>query len=126
VRQVLRDDDLVARWGGEEFLIALPDADADAAVEVMNRIRAHLARTLDGGQVRFTASFGVTDSTAAPSLQELIQLADVGLYQSKAAGRDRTSVGAWSDARTTLGQANGTKRAPAFHRAAADDEPTTG
>ena len=44
VRQVLRDDDLVARWGGEEFLIALPDADADAAVEVMDRIRANLAR----------------------------------------------------------------------------------
>ena len=97
VRQVLRDDDLVARWGGEEFLIALPDADADAAVEVMDRIRAHLARTLDGGQVRFTASFGVTDSTAAPSLQELIQLADIGLYLSKAAGRDRISIGVWGD-----------------------------
>ena len=123
VRQVLRDDDLVARWGGEEFLIALPDADSDAAVEVMERIRANLARTLDGGQVRFTASFGVTDSTAAPSLQELIQLADIGLYLSKASGRDRTSIGVWSDVRDALGSTNGTKRAPAFHRAAAEDEP---
>ncbi len=123
VRQVLRDDDLVARWGGEEFLIALPDADTVAAVEVMGRIREHLARTLDGGQVRFTASFGVTDSTAAPSLQELIQLADVGLYLAKASGRDRVSIGEWSDARDPLGAANGAKRAPALHRAAADDEP---
>jgi diguanylate cyclase (GGDEF)-like protein/PAS domain S-box-containing protein len=123
LRQVLRDDDLVARWGGEEFLIALPDANADAAVEVMDRIRAHLAQTLDGGQVRFTASFGVTDSTAAPSLQELIQLADIGLYLSKASGRDRTSIGAWGDARDALGAVNGAKRAPAFHRAAAEDEP---
>lgn len=123
LRQVLRDDDLVARWGGEEFLIALPDADADAAVEVMDRIRAHLARTLDGGQVRFTASFGVSDSTAAASLQELIQLADIGLYLSKAAGRDRTSVGVWTDVREALGAGNGAKRAPAFHRAAAEDEP---
>jgi len=123
VRQVLRDDDLVARWGGEEFLIALPDADTVAAVEVMGRIREHLARTLDGGQVRFTASFGVTDSTAAPSLQELIQLADVGLYLAKASGRDRVSIGEWSDARDPLGIANGAKRAPALHRAAADDEP---
>lgn len=123
LRQVLRDNDLVARWGGEEFLIALPDADADAAVEVMDRIRAHLARTLDGGQVRFTASFGVSDSTAAASLQELIQLADIGLYLSKAAGRDRTSVGVWTDVREALGAGNGAKRAPAFHRAAAEDEP---
>jgi diguanylate cyclase (GGDEF)-like protein/PAS domain S-box-containing protein len=123
VRQVLRDDDLVARWGGEEFLIALPDADTVAAVEVMGRIREHLARTLDGGQVRFTASFGVTDSTAAPSLQELIQLADVGLYLAKASGRDRVSIGEWSDARDPLGAGNGAKRAPALHRAAADDEP---
>jgi diguanylate cyclase (GGDEF)-like protein/PAS domain S-box-containing protein len=123
VRQVLRDDDLVARWGGEEFLIALPDADADAAVEVMDRIRGNLARTLDGGQVRFTASFGVTDSTAATSLQELIQLADVGLYLSKAAGRDRTSIGVPSDVREALGAGNGARRAPAFHRAAAEDEP---
>jgi len=123
VRQVLRDDDFVARWGGEEFLIALPDADAAAAVEVMDRIRASLARTLDGGQVRFTASFGITDSTAAPSLQELIQLADVGLYLSKASGRDRVSVGEWTDTREALGSANGTKRAPAIHRAAAEDEP---
>jgi diguanylate cyclase (GGDEF)-like protein/PAS domain S-box-containing protein len=123
LRQVLRDDDLVARWGGEEFLIALPDADAQAAVEVMDRIRAHLARTLDGGQVRFTASFGVSDSTAAASLQELIQLADIGLYLSKAPGRDRTSVGVWTDVREALGAGNGAKRAPAFHRAAAEDEP---
>jgi diguanylate cyclase (GGDEF)-like protein/PAS domain S-box-containing protein len=123
MRQVLRDNDLVARWGGEEFLIALPDADADAAVEVMDRIRAHLARTLDGGQVRFTASFGVIDSTASTSLQELIQLADVGLYRSKTAGRDRISIGAWSDARDTLASGNGAKRTPALHRAAAEDEP---
>jgi len=125
VRQVLRDNDHVARWGGEEFLIALPDADAEAAVEVMDRIRANLARSLDGGHVRFTASFGVTDSTAAPSLQELIQLADVGLYQSKAAGRDRTSIGAWNSSREALGSGNGARRTPAFHRAAADDEPNT-
>jgi diguanylate cyclase (GGDEF)-like protein/PAS domain S-box-containing protein len=124
VRQVLRDDDLVARWGGEEFLIALPDANADAAVEVMDRIRSNLARSLDGGQVRFTASFGVADSTASGSLQELIQLADVGLYLSKTAGRDRTSIGVWSEARESLGGGNGARRAaPAFHRAAAEEEP---
>ncbi len=90
--QVLRDVDLVARWGGEEFVIALPDTDCDQAVVVLERVRSSLALAHQGGHTPFTASFGVTDSTKAETLQELIQLADVGLYMSKAAGRDRISI----------------------------------
>ena len=41
----------------------------------------------------FTASFGVTDSTRASALQDLIRLADMGLYASKAGGRDRITIG---------------------------------
>ncbi|HEY0414847.1 MAG TPA: diguanylate cyclase [Gaiellaceae bacterium] len=123
IRQVLRDGDLVARWGGEEFLIALPDADADSAVEVMERIRAHLARTVQDGHAHFTASFGVSDSTAAKSLQEVIQAADVGLYEAKASGRDCVRVGSPGGARHTLtARGNGTLRGPALHRAASDDD----
>lgn len=122
VRQVLRDDDLVSRWGGEEFMIALPDADAVAAVQVMDRIRDELAAAVRDGQVQFTASFGVADSSEADSLQELIQLADLGLYESKANGRDQTTVGRRVE---TSARANGNgnqRRTPAFHRAASDDE----
>jgi diguanylate cyclase (GGDEF)-like protein/PAS domain S-box-containing protein len=127
IRQVLRDGDLVARWGGEEFLIALPDADAQAAVEVMERIRAHLERTVRDGHVHFTASFGVSDSTSGRSLQELIQLADVGLYQAKSAGRDRVCVGEGEGLRHTLaGRGNGARRAPALHRAASEEQPNIG
>ncbi len=123
IRQVLRDGDLVARWGGEEFLIALPDADADSAVEVMERIRAHLARTVNDGHAHFTASFGVSDSSFAKSLQEVIQLADVGLYEAKATGRDRVCVGAPGGLRHTVtGRGNGAVRTPALHRAATDDD----
>jgi diguanylate cyclase (GGDEF)-like protein len=100
VKTVLREDDFVARWGGEEFLIALPHSNSEQAVEVMERIRSALAEVLRGGHVVFTASFGVTDSTRASTLRELIQLADLGLYAAKAGGRDRVSVGGPVDLRT--------------------------
>lgn len=125
VQLALRDHDHVARWGGEEFLIALPDADADAAVQVAERVRSELARTLEGGKVQFTASFGVTDSSRAGTLQELIQLADLGLYQSKANGRDRVSIGEREGLALQVAS-NGRRqpsRAPALHQAAIDEEP---
>jgi diguanylate cyclase (GGDEF)-like protein/PAS domain S-box-containing protein len=125
LREVLRDHDLVARWGGEEFLIALPDADAEVAVGVLDRIRAQLAETLAGGHVKFTVSFGVTDSSRGESLQELIQLADAGLYLSKAAGRDRVTIGERADLANVVPH-NGRRRhalAPALQQAASDEEP---
>jgi diguanylate cyclase (GGDEF)-like protein/PAS domain S-box-containing protein len=127
-QQVLRDVDLVARWGGEEFVIAMPDIDCDQAVMVLERVRASLAEAHQGGHAPFTASFGVTDSTKAESLQELIQLADVGLYMSKTAGRDRISV---ADALTplpsdTTRNGNGRTRKPAIVEAPAFDDPHPG
>ena len=90
--QVLREVDQVARWGGEEFVIVMPGADAAQAVKVLERVQANLANVVRGGHVAFTASFGVTDSTKAETLQELIQLADLALYASKNNGRDRITV----------------------------------
>jgi diguanylate cyclase (GGDEF)-like protein/PAS domain S-box-containing protein len=89
--KALRDVDLVARWGGEEFVIVMPGADAEQAVAVLERIRARLDQVLQG-QVPFTASFGVTDSSRSSSLEELIQLADLALYKSKDSGRNRITV----------------------------------
>ena len=90
--QVLREVDQVARWGGEEFVIVMPSADSAQAVKVLERIRANLAQVVSGGQIPFTASFGVTDSTKAETLQELVHLADLALYASKNNGRDRITV----------------------------------
>jgi diguanylate cyclase (GGDEF)-like protein/PAS domain S-box-containing protein len=126
--QSLRDLDLVARWGGEEFVIAMPNIDCEQAVVVLERVRANLALAHQGGHAPFTASFGVTDSTKGESLQELIQLADVGLYMSKAAGRDRISVADALAPIPTGARSNGsgqTKR-PAIVQAATDDDPRRG
>jgi diguanylate cyclase (GGDEF)-like protein/PAS domain S-box-containing protein len=92
VRRVLREEDLVARWGGEEFVIALPATDAAGAAHVCERIREVLAQSHHGGHPPFTASFGVTDSSAATSLQRLVQLADRALYLSKNGGRDQVTI----------------------------------
>jgi diguanylate cyclase (GGDEF)-like protein/PAS domain S-box-containing protein len=89
----LRDRDMVARWGGEEFVIALPELDRFQAVEVLDRLRQALAEAHPGETARFTASFGVTDSTHAVALEQLLQIADGGLYAAKETGRDRVAIG---------------------------------
>jgi diguanylate cyclase (GGDEF)-like protein/PAS domain S-box-containing protein len=94
----LRDHDMIARWGGEEFVLILPELDRFEAVEVMNRLRAALARAHPGETPRFTVSFGVTDSDEAPDLEELFRIADDGLYAAKQGGRDRATIGQGRDA----------------------------
>jgi diguanylate cyclase (GGDEF)-like protein/PAS domain S-box-containing protein len=89
-QETLRADDTIARWGGEEFVIVVPDLDRHQTVDVFERIRARLAESHGGSYPAFTASFGVTDSSRADTLEELLQLADAALYAAKEAGRDRT------------------------------------
>jgi diguanylate cyclase (GGDEF)-like protein/PAS domain S-box-containing protein len=91
-QEILREDDIIARWGGEEFVLVLPDVDRHQATAVLERIRTRLADSHGGNHPAFTSSFGVTDSTRASSLEELLHLVDAALYASKNAGRDRTTV----------------------------------
>jgi diguanylate cyclase (GGDEF)-like protein len=89
----LRDSDFAGRWGGEEFAFVLKGTHAQAALEQVERIRARLAQALHRGKVpRFTASFGISDSSMSRRLDHLITLADVALYQAKAEGRDRACI----------------------------------
>jgi diguanylate cyclase (GGDEF)-like protein len=84
-RDQLRAGDLLARWGGEEFAIALPGATAEQAVPVLERLRA----ATPNGQ---TASAGAGSFTPGASLAELVERADQALYTAKAAGRDRLQL----------------------------------
>lgn len=92
-RGVVRDRDHVVRWGGEEFALLLPGANAERAAEVVGRLRAALAQAhLVSGTPIFTASFGISDSTMARDREALVRLADEALYRSKQAGRDCCTV----------------------------------
>ncbi|MBD0330803.1 MAG: diguanylate cyclase [Thermoleophilia bacterium] len=92
----VRAVDLPARWGGEEFLLLLPDTDAAGAAAVAERLRAALASTRmllpDGAVARVAASFGVASFPPAGSREELLAGADAALYEAKRAGKDRVVV----------------------------------
>ena len=82
----LRPTDLLARLGGEEFAILLPDCDVDAAAQIVGR----LCSAVGEGQ---TASAGIVAFDGRESSTRLLARADDALYRAKAAGRDRVIVG---------------------------------
>jgi diguanylate cyclase (GGDEF)-like protein len=91
----IRDVDLAARWGGEEFVLVLPGTDADGAVNLADRIRraleSRLVLSVDGEPIPVTASFGVASFPESASGQTLLGAADDALYQAKRAGKNRVS-----------------------------------
>lgn len=96
-RQALRDTDLIGRYGGEEFVVLLPETDAEMALVVAERIRNQCSTQPDIAPV--TVSIGVVSSPAANPdqlathlLEDMIQRADKALYQAKAAGRNRVEI----------------------------------
>lgn len=92
----IRVTDSIARWGGEEFLILLPDTTIEKTIEIVERIRqASRAIALQAApEYTLTFSAGIaSQSGTAISLDPLVTSADAALYRAKAAGRDRTMVG---------------------------------
>ena len=93
LRDSIRPNDLACRYGGEEFVLVLPDCDIEEAVTVVERVRSGLATELMGGRLPpFTVSFGVANSGQADSFEQVVALADEALLRAKANGRDRVLV----------------------------------
>jgi diguanylate cyclase (GGDEF)-like protein/PAS domain S-box-containing protein len=94
-KQQLRTIDMVARWGGEEFLLLLRGADTAASVTVAERLRQTLAELrVDSGagdRIGFTVSIGIAVSRGAV-IEETIRRCDAALYDAKSSGRNRVTV----------------------------------
>ncbi len=88
-----RKVDTIARWGGEEFLILLPEtslADAYASAERIRQAVSSQTITVDGKVIRATISIGVATIQGSESIDRLLQRSDEALYQAKSEGRNRT------------------------------------
>lgn len=97
LRAGVRESDLVARLGGEEFAVLIDDADINAAQSVCERMRARLAETeipVPGGPVSVTVSAGIAPLLSPGSTEEVLSAADAALYRAKAEGRNRLALAA--------------------------------
>lgn len=102
LKTMLREGDILARFGGEEFVFALPGTDSDGALRLAGRVRERLAElSWTRGQtvLQVTASIGIAElsgeertSTSHESLDRLLARADRALYESKERGRDRATL----------------------------------
>lgn len=98
MQSLVRPHDAVGRWGGEEFLVVLPDCGLAEAAALAERLRAGLEaeeiRPADAPPVSLTSSFGVAaaDPSEPLSAEALVRAADHALYRAKRRGRNRVEV----------------------------------
>ncbi|NJN79647.1 MAG: sensor domain-containing diguanylate cyclase [Anaerolineales bacterium] len=87
----LRTIDLFGRYGGEEFIMLLPETNLEVAQVIANRLHQSIIRSpysSDVGDLRITASIGVVEAHPNESLERLIERADAALYKAKNKGRN--------------------------------------
>lgn len=93
LRQTVRASDCVLRWGGEEFLVCLPDTGLDQGALTAEKIRARLATAaLASGLIHRTVSIGLAELTVRTPLSSAIRHADEALYRAKRSGRNCVRV----------------------------------
>jgi diguanylate cyclase (GGDEF)-like protein len=95
MKNSIRSSDLIARWGGEEFIIALINSDIEDSKKIINNIREKLLNDLELKALlaeELTISTGLTSLKNDEGLDEIINRADNGMYKAKNSGKDTIVV----------------------------------
>jgi len=93
IKSSLRATDLLARFGGDEFVVLLPNASTEAAAETLERLRESIESSMRAERCDVTASIGAVAYQHAPiSLEDVIRAADSAMYAVKHSGKNRVQV----------------------------------
>lgn len=95
IQSALREYDLCGRWGGEEFLLMLPDTRLETAVGICERVRCTIADMplqQEGRAIAVSASFGLTDYHDGEHYSDTVNRADTALLKAKGGGRNRLEI----------------------------------
>lgn len=95
ISNILRSLDIICRWGGDEFIIILPNVNIDALEFIAQKIKMFIGRTWLGsekGNIRVTLSTGGTIAKKNDSIEKLVRRADMQMYQAKKNGRNTFSI----------------------------------
>ena len=94
VRQRIRPSDLVARWGGEEFIILAPGSDVQMAYHAAERLRAAMQQVVFDKVGMLSCSFGVSEYVEGDTAETMLARVDAALYRAKVGGRNRVELAA--------------------------------
>ena len=89
IKGALRKSDIVARWGGDKFLILLPNTDSEGALRVATKLKRIVESSIFEKSIRVTASFGVTEIAKGEELEEVLLRVSKALYRAKREGGNR-------------------------------------
>jgi len=92
VNKNIRQSDIFARWGGEEFVLILPHINVTLAQQVLTHLRLKIENKSFEKVNHITCSFGVTEFVKGDSIKSMIQRADMALYDAKETGRNRVCM----------------------------------
>ncbi len=91
MQRQLRNSDTISRWGGDEFVLLLPNVSQKNAIALLERLKASVLKNDFGVGIRVTCSYGVVEMGEESTFQSLLREADALMYTGKREGKDKIS-----------------------------------